>query len=420
MGMHRGQYQIMNSQNKRRGLDFCRACESTEIFVAYDLGYLPIANELHSMASASYEEYPLTLSVCRTCTLGQVQDVVTPERLFQDYRYTSSTSTTFLNHAKTFVNRVVIEMELTEQDWVLEIASNDGYLLRNFLPMGINVIGIEPSINIGKIASESGVQTITEFFSSNLAEKILNQQGYPKLIIANNVLAHVPDIRDFMLGLSILCGKQTVISIENPSLLNILKLNQFDSIYHEHFSYLTANSVSFLAESFGLNLFHVESIPTHGGSNRYWVGRSSHVSQQTTDLIRFEENALIRQPDKWVSSFSEVRKTVQEFADWLDACNREGGRVVGYGAAAKASTLLNLAKVGPDLLPLIADKSSQKRGRYMPSGSIPIVDLTELIAFNPSDIVIFPWNIASEIHIDLKDTISESRFWKAIPAMMRL
>ena len=175
-----------------------------------------------------------------------------------------------------------------------------------------------------------------------------------------------------------------------------------------------------MAESFGLNLFHVESIPTHGGSNRYWVGQSSHVSQQTTDLIRFEENALIRQPDKWVSSFSEVRKTVQEFADWLDACNREGGRVVGYGAAAKASTLLNLAKVGPDLLPLIADKSSQKKGRYMPSGSIPIVDLTELIAFNPSDIVIFPWNIASEIHIDLKDTILESRFWKAIPAMTRL
>lgn len=410
----------MTNQTIRRGFDFCRSCESRDIFAAYDLGNLPIANELHLSESDSYDEYPLILSICQNCSLGQVQDVVSPERLFQDYRYTSSTSFTFVSHAKNFVNRVVRDFNLSKEDWVLEIASNDGYLLRNFLSKGINVIGVEPSINIGKIATDSGVPTITEFFSSDLAEKILKMHGYPKLIIANNVLAHVPDIRDFMRGLSILCGKQTVISVENPSLLNILEFNQFDSIYHEHFSYLTANSVFVLAEQFDLRLFNIESLATHGGSNRYWIGRSSPVSQQTHEIRQLEEKALITKPERWVDSYNEVKRTIQEFSDWINECNSEGENVAGYGAAAKASTLLNLAKIGPKNLPLIADKSSQKKGRYMPSSSIPIVELSELIDFNPANIVIFPWNIAREIFEDLKRTPLKSKLWKAIPKMTRL
>jgi hypothetical protein len=390
------------------------------MFIAYDLGLLPIANELYLVSQTGYEEFPLCLSICRNCTLGQVQDVVTPERLFEDYRYTSSTSETFLRHASDFVAEVVGQFNISSEDWVLEIASNDGYLLRNFLPLGIKVLGIEPSVNVGNIAANLGIDTISDFFTSQVARQILEIHGYPKLIIANNVLAHVPDIRDFMQGLSILCGSETVISIENPSLLNILKLNQFDSIYHEHYSYLTANSVSLLARNFGLSLFDVQEIATHGGSNRYWVDLNSSPSQEVGDLMRKEIESGITDSARWSDSYTQVRRTLERFTKWVDERVLSGGRVAGYGAAAKASTLLNLANIGPGNIALIADKSTEKQGRFMPSYSIPIVDLDELVSYNPTDIVIFPWNIATEIESSLSITNSEANYWIAIPEMMKI
>lgn len=403
-----------------RGKHFCRACESVDMFVAYDLGKLPIANELYMEPLTQYEKFPLQLSICRNCTLGQVQDVVTPERLFEDYRYTSSTSETFLTHASEYVANAVNEFGISSEDWVLEIASNDGYLLKNFLPLGIKVIGVEPSLNVGKIASEIGITTISNFFSSQLAKQILENHGYPRLVVVNNVLAHVPDIRDFMYGLSILCGSNTLISIENPSLLNILKLNQFDSIYHEHFSYLTANSVFRLAGIFGLSLFDVQEIPTHGGSNRYWIDLSSSPSHALADLMREEIEAGIKDSSKWVDSFAHVTRTIESLTKWLEERAAAGGRVVGYGAAAKASTLLNLANVGPPDIALIADKSSEKQGRFMPSYSIPIVDVQEIVAYDPTDILIFPWNIANEIKAALAISNPKACYWIAIPEMSKV
>lgn len=410
----------MISHNIIRGKDSCRACESLDMFVAYDLGLLPIANELYLASQTSYEEFPLCLSICRKCTLGQVQDVVAPERLFEDYRYTSSTSETFLRHASDFVADVVDQFNISSEDWVLEIASNDGYLLRNFLPLGIRVLGIEPSINVGKLAADLGINTITDFFTSQVARQILETHGQPKLIIANNVLAHVPDLRDFMHGLSILCGSDTVISIENPSLLNILELNQFDSIYHEHYSYLTANSVSLLATAFGLKLFNVQEIPTHGGSNRYWINLNSIPSKSVADLVRKEIESGITDSNKWADSYAQVQRTLERFTKWLEEKVLNGGRVAGYGAAAKASTLLNLANIGTGTVALIADKSTEKQGRYMPSHSIPIVDLGALASYNPTDIVIFPWNIATEIESTLSISNPEASYWIAIPEMTRI
>jgi len=407
-------------QSQIRGRHFCRACDSSEMFIAYDLGFLPIANELYPERRVQYEEFPLCLSICRNCTMGQVEDVVTPERLFADYRYTSSTSETFLDHASQYVADVVNEFNISSADWVLEIASNDGYLLKNFLTLGIKVIGIEPSINVGKLASELGVNTISDFFSSQLAKQILENHGYPKLIIANNVLAHVPDIRDFMQGLSILCGSETVISIENPSLLNILELNQFDSIYHEHFSYLTANSVFRLASTFGLNLFNVQEISTHGGSNRYWINLGSGQSQALIDLMHKEIKAGIKESGVWVNSYAQVMRTIESLTKWIEDGVSAGSRVAGYGAAAKASTLLNLAKIGPWNMPLIADKSTEKQGRFMPSHSIPIVNVQEIVAYDPTDILIFPWNIANEIKTTLSISNPEARYWIAIPEMVRI
>ena len=254
-----------------RGSDFCRGCLGGNLFSALDLGSLPIANELLLTEHGEIEKYPLHLKVCAECGLGQVADVVTPERIFRDYRYLSSMSSTFLQHASDYVTQKVQEGIFLPGDWVLEIASNDGYLLKNFLPFGILAIGVEPAENVAEISRSLGVETISEFFSSQLANELLAKHGYPKLIIANNVMAHVPDLVDFIKGLAILCGPDTQISVENPSLSNILVGMQFDTIYHEHYSYLSASSVARLGKMYGLNLFKVEQLSIHGGSNRYWL-----------------------------------------------------------------------------------------------------------------------------------------------------
>jgi hypothetical protein len=240
-----------------RGESFCRGCLGLNLFSALDLGDLPIANELLISQYSGIERFPLHLKICKDCRLGQVADVVTPERIFRDYRYLSSMSTTFLNHAADYVGQRIAEDLFSHSDWVLEIASNDGYLLKNFLSHGIRAIGVEPAENVAEIARNLGIETISEFFSSALAEDLLKEHGAPKLIIANNVMAHVPDLIDFVKGLAILCGPETQISIENPSLANILCGMQFDTIYHEHYSYLSASAVRKIGARHGLHLNRV-------------------------------------------------------------------------------------------------------------------------------------------------------------------
>jgi hypothetical protein len=406
---------------KGRGEIFCRACSGEKLFSAIDFGDLPIANELLLSPERKIDRYPLHLRICRDCGLGQVADVVNPERIFRDYRYLSSMSSTFLKHTSDYALERVEEGRFSSGEWVLEIASNDGYLLKNFLPFGIKAIGVEPAENVAKISRELGIETISEFFTSELAVKIRTLNGYPKLIIANNVMAHVPDLGDFVRGLSLLCGPETEICIENPSLANILLGMQFDTIYHEHYSYLTASSVGKISLENGLQLFKVENLPIHGGSNRYWLRSLSTIGSIHSSVESFynsEKNSGLFEPSKWTNFSDKVAEIIREFHTWLSESADKGMRVFGYGAAAKASTLLNSISPQDGLILAIADVSLEKQSRFMPPHGLKIISPNELFMNNPTDIVIFPWNLKLEIAKYLRSNLGDNvRLWCAIPEL---
>lgn len=404
-----------------RGRVFCRGCLGRNLFSGLDLGELPIANELLPAKMDHLEKFPLHLSICVDCGLGQVADVVTPERIFRDYRYLSSMSTTFLKHASDFVNQQMNAELFSPGDWVLEIASNDGYLLKNFLPFGIKVIGVEPAENVAEISRALGINTISNFFSTQLAHKLLTENGYPKLIIANNVMAHVPDLVDFVRGLGILCGPQTQISIENPSLANVLVGMQFDTIYHEHYSYLTAHAVGKLSSMHGLQLKRVEELSIHGGSNRYWLNsavQNSVADASIEKMTKFEVESGLFDVKEWANYSFKVTKILDGFLQWLRSGGDNSRRIYGYGAAAKASTILNSIEINPNLVLAIADVSLEKQKRFMPPHGIKIISPQELFESKPTDVLIFPWNIKSEIANYLRSNLgSEVRLWCAIPEM---
>ena len=404
-----------------RGKDFCRGCLESNLFSALNLGDLPIANELLLEKSSLIEKFSLHLKICASCGLGQVADVVTPERIFRDYRYLSSMSSTFLQHASDFVKERLRDGSLASGDWVLEIASNDGYLLRNFIGSGIRIVGIEPAKNVAEISRGLGIETISEFFSSALAKELLSIYGYPKLIIANNVMAHVPDLIDFITGLEILCGPTTQVSIENPSLENILNGMQFDTIYHEHYSYLTASAVKAISQMHGLQLFKVENLPTHGGSNRYWLRKFNEddfLSKEIEAICQLEYAKGLFDPDTWAMYANKVNGVMEGFRKWLRSGINSDLRIYGYGAAAKASTILNSLDVDDTGILAIADISLEKQKRFMPPDGIKIISPEELFTEMPTDIVIFPWNIENEIAAYLRFNLDRDvRLWSVIPGM---
>ncbi len=407
-----------------RGKDFCRGCLGDQLFSGIDLGMLPIANELTKEPNTQVEHFPLHLRICRMCGLGQVEDVATPERMFKDYRYLSSMSTTFLQHAQDFVTERIRELGSTSNGWVLEIASNDGYLLKNFLGQNVKVIGIEPAENVATISRSLGIKTISEFFTKKLAIKLLEEHGYPSLIIANNVMAHVPDLIDFVQGLSLLCGEETQISIENPSINNILNELQFDTIYHEHYSYLSATAVRSICEMNGLTLFKVDQLSIHGGSNRYWLSNSSvgkEIDPSVIRLMEIEKECGLFDPYAWKLGNGKVREVLNQFQDWLRLGQVIGKKIYGYGAAAKASTILNCIPNESNLLLGIADKSSEKQDRYMSPSCSKILSPEDLFAANPTDIVIFPWNIKVEIAEYLSKNLGTGvNLWCLIPNLHRV
>ena len=407
-----------------RGSDFCRGCNGVKLFSALDLGNLPIANELLASQESTIEKFPLHLRVCPDCGLGQVGDVVTPERIFRDYRYLSSISSTFLQHASLYVEQRVQDGMFMPGDWVLEIASNDGYLLKNFLNLKIKVIGVEPAENVAEVSRALGIDTISEFFSSQLASEILQKHGYPKLIIANNVMAHVPDLIDFVEGLALLCGPETQISIENPSLANILIGMQFDTIYHEHYSYLSAFAVARLGKLHGLHLSKVEELTIHGGSNRYWLCKledNNFIDESVERVVTVEVNNGLFNSKDWVAFSEKVADILSNFLLWLHSTKEANGKIYGYGAAAKASTILNSIDVDIELISAIADASLEKQGRFMPPHGIKIISPAELVLEEPTDVVIFPWNIKGEIAEFLRLNLPlHTRLWCAIPQMHKV
>jgi len=414
----------LNTNEVICGRDFCRGCGHKSLYSGLNLGELPIANELWSEQKLRPERFPLHLRICGNCGLGQVQNIVTSDRLFGDYRYLSSVSSSFVDHARMYVSKMLSEIDFGPTDWVLEIASNDGYLLQFFKDAGVDYIGIEPAKNVAAIAMARGINTRNVFFDSSIAQSLLEEKGEPKLIIANNVLAHVPDLIDFMRGLSILTGNETLLSIENPSLTNIINLKQFDTIYHEHFSYLTARAVMRLCQAEELHLTRVEQIATHGGSNRYLIKRKNSSRSENLMIDKFIDSEKLMgafDENRWAQFGREVEEILFNFKNFLENKSNSGKRVSGYGAAAKASTLLNAARIRREWLHEIADSSHEKQGRYLPAEGVPIVSPTNMLANEPDDIIIFPWNISKEIKgkIDAQKKGNPS-CWQVLPTLHRV
>jgi hypothetical protein len=402
-----------------RGNTVCRGCGAERLEPVLDLGRQPLANELLPLPDSPTALFPLHLKICPSCGLGQVGEFVRPERIFGDYPYLSSVSSSWVAHAKAYAATMQDALALDASDLVVEVASNDGYLLREFLALGVPVLGIEPAANVADIARASGVPTLTAFFGRETARAVLAEHGHPRLIAANNVMAHVPDLDDFVGAFAVLCDADTVITVENPSFATLLHETQFDTIYHEHFSYLSAHAVARVVAGHGLQLVRVDDLTTHGGSYRYTIVKSG--SQDPDDsvgkAIERELSGGLLSPETWRSFAERSRATITGLRAWLDERAAHGRRVAGYGAAAKGNTLLNAAGVEASEIAVVADGSSEKQGKYLPGTRIPVIPPDALAGYEPADVLILPWNIASEIAPIISQLVPGARRWVAVPEL---
>lgn len=405
-----------------RGTDLCRACGSRSLRSVLDLGRQPLANRLLLRADDPDPTYPLHLKICTECALGQVGEFVTPDDIFGDYPYLSSTSAYWLDHVGRYALQMTQELSLVAGDLVVEVASNDGHLLREFLKNGNRVVGVEPAANIASAANDSDVPTLCAFFGRATADRLVDRHGLPRLVVANNVLAHVPDLHDFLSGLAALSGPDTVITVENPTLLNLLHQAQFDTIYHEHFSYLSVHSVQAAAAGHGLDLVRVEELPTHGGSNRYWLRQAGQQTPDgsVADQLAVERAGGLFEPDRWHAFAQTSGQAVADLRAWLVERETSGRTVVAYGAAAKGNTFLNAVGEAAATLEFVVDGSAEKQGRFLPGSHVPVVAPEVLAAAEVDDVLILPWNIGDELRSMVWELSPEAECWVALPTMTRL
>jgi len=386
-----------------------------------DLGSQPLSNELGLSPDDVLDVFPLHLRSCSTCGLGQIGEYVLPERIFGDeYPYLSSTSTSWVEHARRYATRVVDELGLGEDDLVVEVASNDGYLLKQFQSLGVRVLGIEPAKNVAKVADEVGVPTISEFFGAETAARVVAEHDHPTLVVANNVMAHVPDLQDFVAGLAILATGNTVITVENPSYATLLRETQFDTIYHEHYSYLTAHAVRHVVRQHGLQLFRVDQLPTHGGSNRYWISPTVSPDETVEHVLAEELDVGLFEPKQWEDFAARSQAAIDGLRGWL-AERRESGRTVaGYGAAAKGNTFLNAVGDEARVLEYVVDGSVEKQGKFLPGSQVPIHP-PRALAENPvDDVLLLPWNLSDELSALVGELSPTSSSWVAIPELREI
>ena len=390
----------------------CRHCSKLLSHEVINLGYHPPSNNYLTAEQLLLPELtlPLRAYVCTNCWLVQLPVEASAEDLFTDtYAYFSSISTTWCEHAERFVAEAAKKLQLNEHSLVVELASNDGYLLQYVLKRGIPCLGIEPTRSTSEVARARGIKTIETFFSKSLAIELTLQDGAVSggadLVIANNVLAHVPDVNDFVSGISILLKPGGLASIEFPHLLRLISDNQFDTIYHEHYSYLSLSVVRRIAHAFGLMVADVEELSTHGGSLRVWLAHQGTRKQsEAVNMIISNEISYGLESLLVYSDFQQRAKLVKHsLLDFLLKSSSSGQLVLGYGAAAKGNTLLNYAGVRPDLLPAVADLSSSKQGLFLPGSHIPIITPLQLKEFSPDQIIVFPWNLISEVRAQLKE-----------------
>jgi SAM-dependent methyltransferase len=385
----------------------CRHCHAPLTLTFVDLGSAPPSNAYLAAADLKKAElwYPLRVLVCSECRLVQTEDYAGASEIFTDsYAYFSSYSRSWLEHAERYVSAMVERFGLSEKSLVVELAANDGYLLQYVQARGIPCIGIEPTASTASAARAKGIQIIEEFFGVRLAEEMISQSQFADVIAANNVLAHVPDINDFVSGVALLLKQDGIATFEFPHLLNLVANNQFDTIYHEHYSYLSLSAVARIFERNGLSVFDVEEIPTHGGSLRVYAQRAASARQRTAavDKLLDRERSVGVLTDIYYAGFqSRTDRVKNDFLRFLVDAKREGKKVAGYGAAAKGNTLMNYAGVRPDLMAYVVDKSPAKQGKFLPGTRIPIVDEARIRSEQPDLVVVLPWNLWDEVTTDL-------------------
>ena len=381
----------------------CRHCKTELELEFLDLGNAPPSNAYLNKEDLRKPEitYPLRILTCTNCWLVQTEDYADAGELFNDdYAYFSSTSKSWLKHASDYCTMITNRLGLSDNSFVVEIASNDGYLLKNFVSSGIPCLGIEPTKSTAAAASAIGVPVRQEFFGKNMGLSMANAGEQADLVLGNNVFAHVPDINDFTEGVAALLKPNGVVTFEFPHLLQLIKQNQFDTIYHEHFSYLSLCSVSSIFKAAGLRVFDVEELKTHGGSLRIYGcrGDASHKETSLVQNILTNELQAGMQDEKTYSAFQKKADKVKDgLISFLLEAKAEGKTVAGYGAAAKGNTLMNYAGIRPDLIPFICDAAESKIGQYMPASHIPILPPSVLDENTPDYLVILPWNIAEEV-----------------------
>jgi hypothetical protein len=380
----------------------CRLCGSAAMASVVDLGATPPCESFLPADRLDQPEptYPLHLKVCTNCWLAQIPPLITPEETFTDYAYFSSYSTSWVEHARAFVGDAVDRLGLGPESFVVEVASNDGYLLRHVVGRGIRCLGVEPSVNVGQAARDAGVPTVTAFLNPGTGLSVRTEHGPADLVVANNVYAHIPDIVGFTRGLRALVAEDGWVSIEVQHLLTLIERNQFDTIYHEHFQYYTVASAARALASGGLTLVDVEPLPTHGGSVRLWA-RPAEVagepSARMVDALAREKAAGLAELSgygEFAARVAKVRRNLLRFL--IDAADR-GETVVGYGAPGKGNTLLNYCGIRPDLLAYTVDRNPYKHGRFTPGTRIPILPPERIAADRPDHVLVLPWNLREEL-----------------------
>ena len=384
----------------------CRHCNTELTHVFADLDYSPISNAMLSKDQLNEPEsyFPLKIFVCSKCYLVQIDEMKKADQIFDaEYTYFSSFSSTWLAHAKRYVEMMVERFGFSKNSQVIEIASNDGYLLQYFKEHGVPVLGVEPTANTAKVAAEKGIPAIVDFFSTKLAKQQLADKNIKgNLIIGNNVLAHVPDINDFVKGLKIALKETGIVTMEFPHLMKLVEECQFDTIYHEHFSYLSFYTVKNIFAFHGLEMFDVEEIPTHGGSLRIFAKHkedsSKAISPHVDALLTKECSVGINRLDYYKGFQSRIENIKYDTLDFLIKQKRNGKRVIGYGAAAKGNTLLNYCGLkGTDLINFVVDASPHKQNKFLPGSHIPVVGKEKIKEFKPEYVIILPWNLKKEI-----------------------
>lgn len=381
----------------------CRACRAPLRRTFVDLGMSPLCESYVPQERLHDPEvfYPLHVFVCEQCYLVQLMEYVPPEDIFSDYAYFSSYSDSWVEHARRYSESVIERFSLDGESLVVEIASNDGYLLKHFVDRRVPCLGIEPAANVAEVARRHGVETEVRFFGQALASELVDRGLRPRLIVGNNVLAHVPDINDFVAGLKTLLHPDGVITMEFPHLLELMQHSQFDTIYHEHFSYLSLRVTEEIFSRHGLRVFDVEELSTHGGSLRIYASHNENEqeceSSRLEDLRRRELTSGLDGIDGYAGFAQAVKQSRRKLLEFLFAAQGAGEKVVGYGAPGKGNTLLNFCGIRSDLLEFTVDRSPHKQGLYTPGTHIPIRHPDAILETRPRYVLILPWNLAEEI-----------------------